>query len=72
VTKAVWWKVHEGYRVQVAGAEQKMIEEILASQDCAATRECELIRGAVDIRISLNDDRSPDNRLAVLRKGICQ
>ena len=72
VTKATWWKVHEGYRTQVAGAEPKMIEEILASRNCAATRECELIGGAVGIRISLNDDRSPDNRLFVLRKGVCQ
>ena len=72
VTKATWWKVHEGYRTQVAGVEPKVIEEILAGHNCAATRERELIRGTVDLRISLNDDGSPGNRLAVLRKGVCQ
>ena len=61
VTEAGWWKVHEGHRAQVAGAEQKVIEEILAGRNCAATRASELIRGTVDIRISLNDDGPPDN-----------
>src|SRR5580704_11187450 len=72
VTRATRWKVHEGYCAQVAGVEPKAIEEILAGNNCAATRERELIRGAVSLRISLNDDRSPDNRIAVLRKSVCQ
>ena len=71
-TKTTWWKVREGDRAQVAGVEPKVIEEKLAGSNCAATRERELIRGTVGLRISLNDDRSPDNRLAVLRKGVCQ
>ena len=37
VTKATWWKVHEGYCAQVGGVEPKVIEEILAGKGCAAT-----------------------------------
>ena len=72
VTQSAWRKVHEGYRAQVAGVELKVIEEILARHNCAATRVRELIRGTVDLRISLNDNGSPDDRLAVLRQGVCQ
>ena len=72
MTKATWWKVHEGYCAQVAGVQAKVIEEILAGNSCAATRERELIRRAVGLRIPLNDNRSPDNRIAVLRKSVCQ
>ena len=72
VTRSAWWKVHERYCAEVGGVEPEVIEEILADHNRAATRERELIRGTVDFRISLNDNGSLENRLAVLRKSICQ
>jgi len=37
VTQSAWRKVHKRYRAQIARVEPKVIEEILAGRNCAAT-----------------------------------